>query len=64
MAQDSTDMMNNSFIDEMLKLQDEHIQSMKAQTLKVVMCKGRKLNGAVSSPATPVGDLLSISGSE
>ena len=34
MAQDSTDMMNNSFIDEMLKLQDEHIQSMKAQTLQ------------------------------
>ena len=29
--------------------------------LFVVMCKGRKLNGAVSSPATPVGDLLSIS---
>ena len=50
MAQDSTDMMNNSFIDEMLKLQDQQIQysfinellkvqdqqiqSMKAQTLK------------------------------
>ena len=34
MAQDSTDMMNNSFINELLKLQDEHIQSMKAQTLK------------------------------
>ena len=31
---------------------------------QVVMCKGRKLNGAVSSPATPVGDLLSISGRE
>ena len=31
MAQDSTDMMNNSFIDEMLKLQDEHIQSMNSQ---------------------------------
>ena len=29
--------------------------------LGLVMCKGRKLNGAVSSPATPVGDLLSIS---
>ena len=26
MAQDSTDMMNNSFIDEMLKLQDQQIQ--------------------------------------
>ena len=33
-------------------------------TTTVVMCKGRKLNGAVSSPATPVGDLLSISGRE
>ena len=34
------------------------------QTIMVVMYKGRKLNGVVSSPATPVGDLLSISGRE
>ena len=35
MAQDSIDMiMNDSFIDELLKQQDEHIQSMKTQTIE------------------------------
>ena len=30
------------------------------ESLDIVLCKGRKLNGAVSWPATPRGDTLSI----